>query len=74
GDLYVIRVESDRYGRTVAELFKPTPQGGEINLKTQMIMDCHSWNWTQYSQRCPNAQTYQVAESIARERGLYPPP
>ena len=74
GDLYVIRVESDRYGRTVAELFTPTPDGGEIHLNTQMIIDGHAWNWTQYSQRCPNAQSYQVAESIARERGLYPPP
>ena len=73
GDLYVIRAESDRYGRTIAELFVPTPNG-DIHLNSQMIADGHAWNWTQYSQRCPNAAAYTAAENVARQRGLYPPP
>ena len=56
GTIYVLEVERDRYGRTVAELFMPLKDssGQEIHLNTEMIMAGMAWHYEQYSGNCPN--------------------
>ncbi len=75
GTIYVLEVESDRYGRTVAELFMPLKDspGQEIHLNTEMIMAGMAWHYEQYSGNCPNQYGFEIAESIARDEkvGVY---
>ncbi|MGC9527836.1 MAG: thermonuclease family protein [Limnospira sp.] len=69
GEIIVMPVESDRYGRTVAELFVPI--GEEIHLNTQMILDGYAWHYAQYSKNCPNFFAIEEAEAIAKSNGNY---
>ena len=75
GTIYVLEVERDRYGRTVAELFMPLKDkpGQEIHLNTEMIMAGLAWHYEQYSGNCPNQYGFEIAESIARDEkvGVY---
>ncbi len=75
GTIYVLEVESDRYGRTVAELFMPLKDssGQEIHLNTEMIMAGFAWHYQQYSGNCPNQYGFEIAENIARDEkvGVY---
>ena len=75
GTIYVLEVERDRYGRTVAELFMPLKDkpGQEIHLNTEMIMAGYAWHYKQYSGNCPNQYGLEIAESIARDEkvGVY---
>ena len=75
GTIYVLEVESDRYGRTVAELFMPLKDNSEqeIHLNTEMIMAGMAWHYEQYSGNCPNQYGFEIAESIARDEkvGVY---
>ena len=73
--IYVLEVEEDRYGRTVAELFMPLKDssGQEIHLNTEMIMAGMAWHYEQYSDNCPNQYGFEIAESIAKDEkvGVY---
>ena len=75
GTIYVLEVEEDRYGRTVAKLFMPLKDssGQEIHLNTEMIMAGMAWHYEQYSGNCPNQYGFEIAESIARDEkvGVY---
>ncbi len=75
GTIYVLEVESDRYGRTVAELFMPLKDNPEqeIHLNTEMIMAGLAWHYQQYSGNCPNQYGLEMAENIARDEkvGVY---
>ena len=75
GTIYVLEVEEDRYGRTVAELFMPLKDSldQEIHLNTEMIMAGMAWHYKQYSGNCPNQYGFEIAESIARDEkvGVY---
>ncbi len=75
GTIYVLEVKSDRYGRTVAELFMPLKDssGQEIHLNTEMIMAGMAWHYEQYSGNCPNQYGLEMAENIARDEkvGVY---
>lgn len=70
GNIIVVPVETDRYGRTVAELFVPVGGKEEIHLNSQMLMDGQAYHYEQYSSSCPNGSTFMRAEEMAKEQSL----
>jgi endonuclease YncB( thermonuclease family) len=42
-------IETDRYGRTVAEIFL-----GETFINAEMVREGHAWHYQRYSGNCPN--------------------
>ena len=66
GTLIVVPVETDRYGRTVAELFVPIGGEEEIHLNSQMVADDHAYHYAQYSAGCPNKDAIARAEEMAK--------
>ena len=70
GSVIVVPVETDRYGRTVAELFVPVGGEKEIHLNSQMVMDGHAYHYAQYSSSCPNKDAIVRAEGMAKAQSL----
>lgn len=66
GTVFVVPVETDRYGRTVAELFIPVGGEKEIHLNSQMVMDGYAYHYAQYSSSCPNKDAIVRAEGMAK--------
>lgn len=75
GTVHLIEVETDRYGRTVAELFVPLKSNPEreIHLNSAMIEAGLAWHYEQYSGNCPNQYGLEIAENIAKDNkvGVY---
>ena len=57
-------VDTDRYGRVVAEIFRPD---GNVNLS--LVSSGHAVVYRQYLGNC-NAETYLNAEAVAQQNGL----
>ena len=68
GSIGVVPIEKDRYGRTVADLFVIRPDGSEIHLNSQMVMDGMAYYYEKYSSRCPQVHILTKAEKMAREK------
>jgi micrococcal nuclease len=75
GSVIVVPVETDRYGRLVAELFiQPRLElgyqpGEEIAINAQMVLDGYAHHYARYSARCPNGGILEALESEARSAG-----
>jgi endonuclease YncB( thermonuclease family) len=76
GSVIVVPVETDRYGRTVAELFIPVGGEEEIHLNSQMVLDGHAYHYARYSSTCPNKDAIVRAEESAKAQfiGLWANP
>ena len=76
GTVIVVPVETDRYGRTVAELFIPVGGEEEIHLNSQMVLDGHAYHYARYSSTCPNKDAIVRAEERAKSQstGLWAKP
>ncbi|AFZ38362.1 nuclease (SNase domain-containing protein) (plasmid) [Stanieria cyanosphaera PCC 7437] len=72
GTIYVLPIEKDRYGRTVAELWIPIKPDyeREIHLNTAMVEAGMAWHYEKYSGNCESAENLVWAEKIAREDKL----
>ena len=70
GSVTVVPIETDRYGRTVAELFIPVGGEEEIHLNTQMVLDGHAYHYAQYSSTCPNKDAIARAEERAKAQSI----
>lgn len=70
GNVIVVPVEIDRYGRTVAELFIAIGGEQEIHLNSQMVADGHAYHYARYSSSCPNKDSIVRAEAMAKEQSL----
>ncbi|MBE9168674.1 thermonuclease family protein [Pleurocapsales cyanobacterium LEGE 06147] len=72
GRVNLVRVEEDRYGRTIAELFVPIKPDfqQELHLNTEMVMAGYAWHYTKYSGNCPSKEELGWAEKIAQEDKL----
>ncbi len=71
GEVYLVPIEKDRYGRTVAELF--VPQEGteeEIFLNAEMVKAGLAYHYKQYSGNCPNREAIATAEEMAKKSQL----
>jgi endonuclease YncB( thermonuclease family) len=72
GRIYVLPIEEDRYGRTIAELWIPLKENPEaqIHLNTWMVEAGMAWHYGQYSSNCKDAEKLAWAEENAREDKL----
>ncbi|WP_373527377.1 thermonuclease family protein [Nostoc sp.] len=60
----VTEIESDRYGRTVAEVFS-SKNGVEKNLNSEQLSSGNAYIYTQYVGSCPNKIAFGNAEAKA---------
>ena len=70
GELLLIPVEKDRYGRTVAEVYVKDSRSTAINLNVQMVRDGYAWHYEKYSGKCPIRHEFAVAQELAQKEGL----
>jgi endonuclease YncB( thermonuclease family) len=66
GKVYITPIESDRYGRTVAELFDTN--GNFLNA--EMVKAGLAYHYQRYSGNCPHKQDIVVAEKTAQKSKL----
>jgi endonuclease YncB( thermonuclease family) len=70
GELLLIPVEKDRYGRTVAEVYVKDSRSTAINLNVQMVRDGYAWHYEKYSGNCPIRSEFAVAQELAQKESL----
>lgn len=69
-------VETDQYGRTIAEAFIPladnaaVQQGEEIHLNSQLVLEGAAYVYPQYVSGCPNGSVMRTAEDQAIAGGV----
>ena len=67
GTIIGLPIETDRYGRTVAELFvQGVDREEEIHINSQMTYDGYAYHDDQYSDNCPNTDAIAKGEEIAK--------
>ena len=72
GEVIVIEMDRDRYGRTVAEVLFETPQG-EQSVQEEMLKAGFAYHYKQYSDNCLNGDVFADAEEMgkAQQRGVW---
>ena len=70
GELLVVPIEKDRYGRTVAELYVPDRKNSAINLNLEMVRAGYAWHYAQYSDTCTMRDQLIAAEGMAKNEGI----
>lgn len=70
GELLLVPVEQDRYGRTVAEVYVKDSRSTAINLNVQMVRDGYAWHYEKYSNTCPIRGEFAIAQEMAQKEGL----
>jgi micrococcal nuclease len=68
GEVSIVPVERDRYGRTVAEVFVL----GETEqfIQEEMLKAGLAYVYPEYVQQCPNAEAMQKSEAIGQKKRL----
>ena len=69
GNLLLVPIEKDKYGRTVAEVYVQDSDDTAVNLNMQMVRDGYAWHYAQYSDNCPTKNELVLAEELARKEG-----
>lgn len=70
GELLLVPIEKDRYGRTVAEVYVQDSRSTAINLNVQMVRDGYAWHYERYSGNCPIRDEFAIAQELAQKEGL----
>jgi endonuclease YncB( thermonuclease family) len=70
GELLLVPVEKDRYGRTVAEVYVKDSKSTAINLNVQMVRDGYAWHYEKYAGNCPIRNEFAIAQKSAQKEGL----
>lgn len=70
GSVLLVPVETDRYERTVAELYVPLIDYSPIPLNSRMVLDGMAYHYEQYSDTCSRRDAIARAEDIAKSEGL----
>ena len=70
GEILLIPIEQDRYGRTVAELYVKESDEVAINLNVQMVRDGYAWHYERYSNNCPIRNEFVLAQELAQREDL----
>lgn len=69
GTVQVIEVESDRYGRTVAEVFS-SKNGQDKFWNEEQLSSGNAYLYAQYAGKCPNVIALRNGEAIAKSKRL----
>ena len=67
GELLLVPIEKDQYGRTVGELYVQDRENSAINLNLQMVRDGYAWHYARYSDNCPIRDELVMAEGMAKQ-------
>jgi endonuclease YncB( thermonuclease family) len=72
GQVIVIEMDRDRYGRSVAEVLLDSPSG-EQSVQEEMLKAGMAYHYKQYSGNCHNRDVFDSAEAIGRlqQRGVW---
>ena len=70
GEVLLVPIEKDRYGRTVAEVYVKDSRSTAINLNVQMVRDGYAWHYEKYSGNCPIRGEFAIAQEMAQKEGL----
>lgn len=72
GQVIVIEMDRDRYGRSVAEVLFDTPEG-EQSVQEEMLKAGFAYHYKQYSDNCHNQDVFDSAEEIgkAQQQGVW---
>ncbi len=70
GELFIVPIEQDRYGRTVAEVYVPDKKTSAINLNLEMVRAGYAWHYAQYSDSCTMRDLLIAAEGMAKNEGI----
>lgn len=70
GELLLVPIERDRYGRTVAEVYVQSETDKAIPINLEMIRNGHAWHYAKYSGNCPMGDYFAIAEQTAKQEGL----
>ncbi len=70
GELLLVPIEKDRYGRTVAEVYLPDRKTSAINLNLEMVRAGYAWHYAQYSDTCTMRDQLIAAEGMAKNEKL----
>ena len=62
GQVTVVPIETDRFGRTVAELFV-----GNTFINAEVVKAGYAYEYKKYSKKCPNRLQIRSAEAIAQK-------
>ena len=64
----VVPIETDRYGRTVAEVFTLFPGDRGKFLNGEQVLAGLAYHYTRYSSRCLNRDAIATAEEMAQQK------
>jgi len=72
GQVMVIEMDRDRYGRSVAEVLLESPSG-EQSVQEEMLKAGMAYHYKQYSSNCHNREVFDIAEEMGRsqKRGVW---
>jgi endonuclease YncB( thermonuclease family) len=72
----IVPIESDRYGRLVAEVFANAGSDNEIFANGEMVRQGLAYHYEAYSDNCPNQSDIATAQEMAKESnaGLWSQP
>lgn len=56
---YIKPIQRDRYGRHVAEVFMPSPNGFEKSAQKEMLTSGMAYVYPQYVNDCPNGSVFE---------------
>ncbi|NWF58971.1 MAG: thermonuclease family protein [Fischerella sp.] len=66
----IIPVETDRYGRTVAEVMAYGKGDVEVSFQEEMLKSGMARVYPAFVAKCPNAEVFKRAEEIAKSKNL----
>lgn len=61
----IVKMDSDRYGRTVAEVLIEL-SSGEQSIQEELLKTGLAYHYKQYSKNCSNSDVFDTAEEIGR--------
>jgi len=64
-EVAMIPINTDRYGRTVAELILSPGKSPEVSIQEQLLISGNARIYEQYS-NCPNIQAFRLAQDIGK--------
>lgn len=68
GQVIVIEMDRDKYGRSVAEVLLESPSG-EQSVQEEMLKAGMAYHYKQYSGNCHNRDVFDTAEEMGRSTG-----
>jgi micrococcal nuclease len=68
----IVPVETDRYGRTVAEVMADVsgPWGNEMSFQEEMLKGGMARVYPAFVDKCPNKEAFKLAEEIGKSKRL----